>query len=97
MFLCFYSLLLKYDAVVDPDLRVKGTEGLRVIDASVIVSPEFNIQYRAGQQIADQIPQPFIPSAHTQVGISFSRICVSINFLCFCRPRCTLSQNEERI
>ena len=51
---------------LDPDLCVKGTQGLRVVDASVFVSA--NLGFRSTRRVAHDrgSPQPFIPSGHTQ-------------------------------
>lgn len=50
--------------VVDPDLKVKKFEGLRVVDGCVLVSNPFLF---LGNRILMCAPrQPFIPSAHTQ-------------------------------
>ncbi|KAL0577503.1 hypothetical protein V5O48_004489 [Marasmius crinis-equi] len=53
------------DGVVDPDLKVKGVDGLRIVDASIFVSRHFNC---ARVQILKLVPtsQPITPTAHTQ-------------------------------
>lgn len=52
--------------VVDPDLQVKGISGLRIVDASIMVSPLSPdprvLAYRVSYQ-------PFITSGHTQAPV----------------------------
>jgi choline dehydrogenase-like flavoprotein len=53
------------NGVVNPDLSVKGTLGLRVVDASIFVSgllPELKLLLANFKLLY----QPFIPSSHTQ-------------------------------
>jgi choline dehydrogenase-like flavoprotein len=50
--------------VVDPDLLVKGMRGLRIIDASVLVSDSASIIWCLCMKLP--IIQPIVPSAHTQ-------------------------------
>lgn len=49
------------DGVVNPDLTVKGTSGLRVVDLSVIVS----VSYIPFASVTHTF-QPYIPSCHPQ-------------------------------
>ncbi len=50
--------------VVDPDLKVKGIEGLYIVDASVMVSVAASF-IRWGIH-TNSSPKPRIPAAHTQ-------------------------------
>jgi choline dehydrogenase-like flavoprotein len=52
------------NGVVNADLSVKGTEGLRVVDASVFVS--ILLTYPGFSSNLMHIWQPYIPSCHTQ-------------------------------
>jgi choline dehydrogenase-like flavoprotein len=47
--------------VVNPDLRVKGAKGLRIIDASVLVHSVF-----LSSILRLKYAQPIVPGAHTQ-------------------------------
>ena len=50
--------------VVNPDLTVKGTDGLRIVDLSVFVSRYFG---KTGCAFFDKYnAQPYIPSCHPQ-------------------------------
>lgn len=51
--------------VVDPDLLVKGTFGLRVVDASILVSLPSNLL----NKLTCAFYQPTVPAAHTQAPV----------------------------
>ena len=53
-------------AVVDSKLKLKGAEGVRIVDASVFVSTIFNCP-RRGSHL--RMFQPFIPAAHLQAPV----------------------------
>lgn len=52
--------------VLDPDLRVKGVKGLRVVDASAFVS---GVIMLPGFVLTEAPWQPLIPTGHTQAGV----------------------------
>ncbi len=55
------------DGALDSHLRVKGTVGLRVVDASAFVSGRFvNLTQRVPGMLTGFDLQPFVPSGHTQ-------------------------------
>lgn len=52
--------------VVNPDLLVKGVTGLRIVDASIMVS---DLTVWIGVFAQTNSAQPFIPTAHTQAAV----------------------------
>lgn len=51
--------------VVDPNLKVKHVEGLRIVDGSVLVS----CVLQSFELVFTRVGQPFLPNAHTQAPI----------------------------
>ena len=58
--------LARGDGALNPDLTVKGVQGLRVVDASAFVRGPVRLRSVAGLLMDDPL-QPFIPAAHTMV------------------------------
>lgn len=57
------SQLSSTNGVVNPDLTVKGTDGLRIVDASIFVS---HLHFSFEEFSSQRSFQPFIPSCHPQ-------------------------------
>ena len=86
-------------AVVNPDLRVKNAKGLRVIDASVIVSFfRWNVSsVRLVSLFIRQPLQPYIPAANTQASSDLSATKLRSSLpLSIDRRLYMLLRNEER-
>jgi hypothetical protein len=58
--------------VVGPDLLVKNTQGLRIVDASVFVGDNIINEKSA---LIESSPQPFVIAGHPQVGRRFQTTC----------------------
>lgn len=52
--------------VVDPDLTVKGVEGIRVADGSILVSGIMTIQCQLTPVLTSRLIKPYAPNSHTQ-------------------------------
>lgn len=57
------------NGVVNPDLTLKKARGLRIVDASVLVSCSLMAHVRSGDTKHDVNVQPFVPSANTQASV----------------------------
>lgn len=53
--------------VVDPDLKVKGAKGLRIVDASIFVSVSTAMSRMKPDDLSDI--QPYLPAAHPQAAV----------------------------
>lgn len=52
--------------VVDPNLKVKGLKGLRIVDGSVIVGTPLSMPFRLLMLLTSQ---PFVPTGHSMAPI----------------------------
>ena len=57
------------EGVVDPELKLKGAKGLRIVDASVFVSAFKRSMSDTVQGIDHIALQPYVPAAHTQAPV----------------------------